>query len=120
MWKMVKGKGKSTASTAGPPSSSGKGNKVPAQDDFIFFANDTKGDKGKRGAPSNSKTSVTSTPGGGNEGPPKPTVKQLIGGQSWTGKLPVNLLSEHCQKQKWENPEYDTVRVPYLYPINGN
>ncbi|QGA14617.1 hypothetical protein EYB26_002273 [Talaromyces marneffei] len=36
----------------------------------------------------------------------KPTVKQLIGGASWTGKLPVNLLSEHCQKQKWEKPEY--------------
>lgn len=39
----------------------------------------------------------------------KPTVKQLIGGASWTGKLPVNLLSEHCQKQKWEKPEYTMV-----------
>ncbi|KAJ9376654.1 hypothetical protein DTO063F5_8677 [Paecilomyces variotii] len=36
----------------------------------------------------------------------KPTVKQMIGGASWTGKLPVNMLSEHCQKQKWEKPEY--------------
>ncbi|EED12889.1 DEAD/DEAH box helicase, putative [Talaromyces stipitatus ATCC 10500] len=42
-----------------------------------------------------------------NEGEAKkPTVKQIIGGASWTGKLPVNLLSEHCQKQKWEKPEY--------------
>lgn len=41
--------------------------------------------------------------------PKKPTVKELIGGSSWTGKLPVNLLSEHCQKQKWEKPEYTMV-----------
>ncbi|KAL7962446.1 P-loop containing nucleoside triphosphate hydrolase protein [Trichoderma compactum] len=39
---------------------------------------------------------------------PKPTVKQIIGGSSWTGKLPVNLLSEYCQKQKWDKPVYDT------------
>ncbi|KAJ6144763.1 hypothetical protein N7470_008658 [Penicillium chermesinum] len=40
------------------------------------------------------------------EEPKKPTVKEVIGGASWTGKLPVNMLSEHCQKQKWEKPEY--------------
>ncbi|PHH88822.1 hypothetical protein CDD83_7003 [Cordyceps sp. RAO-2017] len=40
--------------------------------------------------------------------PPKPTVKQIIGGSSWTGKLPVNLLSEYCQKQRWDKPDYDT------------
>lgn len=39
----------------------------------------------------------------------KPSVKQVIGGASWTGKLPVNMLSEHCQKQKWEKPEYTMV-----------
>ena len=39
----------------------------------------------------------------------KPTVKEVIGGSSWTGKLPVNMLSEHCQKQKWEKPEYSMV-----------
>ncbi|KAF7550914.1 hypothetical protein G7046_g7871 [Stylonectria norvegica] len=44
--------------------------------------------------------------------PPKPTVKQLIGGSSWTGKLPVNLLSEYCQKQKWHKPEFDTKKGP--------
>lgn len=43
------------------------------------------------------------------EVPKKPTAKQLIGGASWTGKLPVNMLSEHCQKQKWEKPEYTMV-----------
>lgn len=43
------------------------------------------------------------------EEPKKPSVKEMIGGVSWTGKLPVNLLSEHCQKQKWEKPEYTMV-----------
>ncbi|KAL6721550.1 putative ATP-dependent RNA helicase ucp12 [Lecanora helva] len=36
----------------------------------------------------------------------KPDTRTLIGGASWTGKLPVNMLSEHCQKQKWHKPEY--------------
>ena len=36
----------------------------------------------------------------------KSDTRSLIGGASWTGKLPVNLLSEHCQKQKWAKPEY--------------
>lgn len=48
----------------------------------------------------------------GPVGPPRPTVKQLIGGSSWTGKLPVNLLSEYCQKQKWDRPDYDTRKTP--------
>jgi predicted lipid-binding transport protein (Tim44 family) len=39
----------------------------------------------------------------------KPSVKQVIGGASWTGKLPVNMMSEHCQKHKWEKPEYTMV-----------
>ncbi|KAL4958054.1 P-loop containing nucleoside triphosphate hydrolase protein [Aspergillus filifer] len=41
----------------------------------------------------------------------KPTVKQMIGGASWTGKLPVNMMSEHCQKHKWEKPEYTMDKV---------
>ncbi|KAJ5755077.1 hypothetical protein N7533_004620 [Penicillium manginii] len=44
------------------------------------------------------------------EEPKKPTVKEVIGGASWTGKLPVNMLSEHCQKQKWERPEYGMIQ----------
>lgn len=43
------------------------------------------------------------------EEPKKPSVKDVIGGASWTGKLPVNMLAEHCQKQKWEKPEYSMV-----------
>lgn len=65
------------------------------------------GGKGKKGAKGDSTpTEVTPVE------PPKPTVKQLIGGSSWTGKLPVNLLSEYCQKQKWERPVYDTKKTP--------
>lgn len=45
------------------------------------------------------------------EEPKKPSVKEVIGGASWTGKLPVNMLSEHCQKQKWEKPEYSMVNI---------
>lgn len=44
------------------------------------------------------------------EEPKKPSVKEVIGGASWTGKLPVNMLAEHCQKQKWDKPEYTMVR----------
>ncbi|KAL5606143.1 hypothetical protein BROUX41_006089 [Berkeleyomyces rouxiae] len=44
--------------------------------------------------------------------PPKLTAKQIIGGASWTGKLPVNLFNEYCQKQKWEKPVYDMRKTP--------
>ena len=46
------------------------------------------------------------------EGSKKPDTRTLISGStSWTGKLPVNLLSEHCQKNKWEKPEYSMVMI---------
>ncbi|OLN95452.1 putative ATP-dependent RNA helicase ucp12 [Colletotrichum chlorophyti] len=45
----------------------------------------------------------------------KPTVKQIIGGSSWTGKLPVNLFNEFCQKQQWEKPVYDMRKTPEGY-----
>ncbi|GKZ30193.1 hypothetical protein AbraIFM66950_008142 [Aspergillus brasiliensis] len=45
------------------------------------------------------------------EEPKKPSVKEVIGGASWTGKLPVNMLAEHCQKQKWEKPEYTMMKA---------
>ena len=44
--------------------------------------------------------------------PPRIDVKKVIGGASWTGKLPVNLLSEHCQRQKWNKPDYSMRQVP--------
>ncbi|PHH68989.1 hypothetical protein CDD80_7087 [Ophiocordyceps camponoti-rufipedis] len=66
------------------------------------------GGKGKKGQ---KKTEPVAAPAPAPAAPPKPTVKQIIGGSSWTGKLPVNLLSEHCQRQRWEKPEYDTRRT---------
>jgi ATP-dependent RNA helicase DHX57 len=44
------------------------------------------------------------------DAPKPPDIKKLIGGASWTGKLPANLLSEHFQKQKWAKPDYKMVR----------
>ena len=41
----------------------------------------------------------------------RPDTKKIIGGASWTGKLPVNLLSEHCQRQKWNRPDYQGRQV---------
>ena len=68
--------------------------------------------KGKKG-----QKSGTATPEIAPAAPPKPTVKQIIGGSSWTGKLPVNLLSEYCQKQKWERPEYNTRKTPEGFSV---
>jgi len=45
----------------------------------------------------------------GDDATKRPDTRKLIGGASWTGKLPVNMLSEHCQKQKWARPVYKTV-----------
>jgi ATP-dependent RNA helicase DHX57 len=49
-----------------------------------------------------------------NEVPAAPRVeaRKVIGGASWTGKLPVNLLSELCQRQKWNKPEYSMRKLP--------
>ncbi|KAK4203323.1 putative ATP-dependent RNA helicase [Triangularia verruculosa] len=120
------------ASASAGKGSSGKKDsskkKPPAEDDsFIVFTNSDKDPKrrgggGNSGGPS--KGGHLSSSGGGgpagqqqqqqeslDSGPPKPTVKQIIGGASWTGKLPVNLLSEHCQRQKWDRPEYNTMKT---------
>src|SRR3954471_11529625 len=99
----------------GPKPGSGQGAKKPSpatttgDDSFIVFSNSDKDPKPKRPAPSSAAGPS------GQDGPalageaPRPNVKKIIGGASWTGKLPVNLLSEHCQKQKWEKPEYTMV-----------
>ncbi|KAL8715388.1 MAG: hypothetical protein Q9220_000721 [cf. Caloplaca sp. 1 TL-2023] len=68
-------------------------------------------DKPKKGKKNLSKDDEEKNRNDGHNGqdqdaPKKPDTRQLIGGASWTGKLPVNLLSEHCQKQKWAKPEY--------------
>jgi ATP-dependent RNA helicase DHX57 len=51
----------------------------------------------------------------GEAEPKRMSVQQLIGGPSWTGKLPQTLLYEHCVKAGWNKPEYTT--VPQAYPF---
>lgn len=90
-----KGKGKAEQPAAGPAN--------PAKDAA----------KGKKGQ----KTAEPAAPPVPAAPPPKPTVKQIIGGSSWTGKLPVNLLSEYCQKQQWGKPDYDTRKTPEGFSV---
>lgn len=85
-----------------------------ADDSFIVFSNSDKDPKPKRQTNSNDGPSVAGSsgldgPALAGEAAKRPDVKKLIGGASWTGKLPVNMLSEHCQKQKWDKPEYTMV-----------
>ncbi|CAK3856244.1 related to DEAD DEAH box helicase [Lecanosticta acicola] len=68
--------------------------KQPALDDA-----QKNGGKGKEAA----SASGSSVPA---EAEKKPDPRTLIGGASWTGKLPQTLFNEHCQKQKWDKPEY--------------
>lgn len=86
-------------------------------------SNKTSGGKGKA-----ADSSASAGAGGGGGGsaakqqpqaqqaptePPQLTVKQIIGGLSWTGKVPVNLLSEHCQKSGWDgHVEYRIRQFP--------
>ncbi|KAK4113864.1 P-loop containing nucleoside triphosphate hydrolase protein [Canariomyces notabilis] len=113
------------APAAGKSSTKKDAKKAPAAEgDFIVFTNSDKDPKGKRGGgggggggPSNSSSANTNPGDNTADGPPRPTARQLIGGASWTGKLPVNLLSEHCQKQKWEKPDYNTIKTKEGYSV---
>ncbi|KAK0719817.1 P-loop containing nucleoside triphosphate hydrolase protein [Lasiosphaeris hirsuta] len=96
--------------------------KPPPEDDFIVFTNSDKETKGRRGGgaaagPSDPNKSAGTSAAVVDDGPPKPTIKQIIGGASWTGKLPVNLLSEHCQKQKWDRPDFNTIKTPEGFSV---
>ncbi|KAI5357707.1 Putative helicase, RWD domain, Helicase-associated domain, UBA-like superfamily [Septoria linicola] len=81
-----------------------KKNKKPAQDSSSAAA----------GASSKVKAAaaVAGATGAQPEEPKKPDTRTLIGGASWTGKLPQTMFNEHCQKQKWERPEYTIHRNP--------
>ncbi|KAF1827047.1 P-loop containing nucleoside triphosphate hydrolase protein [Dissoconium aciculare CBS 342.82] len=85
---------------------------------FIVFGNDDKPGKksqasasGGNAAPAKAKAPAAAT---GNatvpEAEKKPDTRTLIAGSSWTGKLPMTLFNEHCQKQKFEKPEYTVHR----------
>ncbi|EEH44819.1 uncharacterized protein PADG_01108 [Paracoccidioides brasiliensis Pb18] len=76
-------------------------------DDFVALGDP----KGKSKATDRTKAAQKDSKDGPGEEQKKPTVRSVIGGASWTGKLPVNMLSEHCQKQKWEKPEYTMIKT---------
>ncbi|KYG47320.1 hypothetical protein M433DRAFT_133072 [Acidomyces richmondensis BFW] len=91
---------------------------------FITFGHDDKpGKKSKQQQVAGNGTSGAGAGGGGSKdkgvtgGPPvhtgdkKPDTRTLIAGASWTGKLPMTLFNEHCQKQHWEKPEYTVQRA---------
>lgn len=64
---------------------------------------------------SKAKTTTTANGAAVEEQKPedkKPDTRTLIGGASWTGKLPMTLFNELCQKSKWEKPEYTIHRNP--------
>ncbi|KAI1801042.1 P-loop containing nucleoside triphosphate hydrolase protein [Daldinia bambusicola] len=111
----------SSSSSSKKSSKTGKNATASQQnDDFIVFTNSTNDSKSNRkggGGGGGSSTNAGGKKSGAGEstaaessGPPKPTIKQIIGGASWTGKLPVNLLSEHCQRQKWDKPDYQLIK----------
>lgn len=91
-----------------PPKSATDGD-----DSYIVFSNakDDKKVKKAEDKASASKDGSNTTRPAGEDAPKRPDTRKLIGGASWTGKLPVNMLSEHCQKQRWEKPEYTMVGI---------
>ena len=80
-------------------------------DSYIVFGNGKNDGKAKKAETRDvaGQNGVKTINGPGEDAPKKPDTRTLIGGASWTGKLPVNMLSEHCQKQRWQKPEYTMV-----------
>lgn len=113
----------SMGKSAHPPrkGASNKTSAIPEGSEYISF-----GDKKSKGGASSkanpdSGAQVSSDKGKGkvaaaaqDDGPKKPTAREVIGGASWTGKLPQNLFNEHCQRAKWERPDYTMVKVPSI------
>ena len=81
----------------------------PEEDESFIIFGDGKSGKKAKSKENAGRNSITESPEQAKDAPKKPDTRQLIGGASWTGKLPVNLLSELCQKQKWDKPEYTMV-----------
>ncbi len=98
---------------AGGGSSSKKTLPLPGNDDDgsnIIFGDDKPKKRNKKSSTTAAQQDDTTNPPG-QDAPKKPDTRALIGGASWTGKLPVNLLSEHCQKQKWGKPDYTMTKA---------
>ena len=101
------------------PGAPGASKKALANDEdgsYIVFGNDTSDTKKKKAVAGSSSRATGDAAPSADDVAKKPDARQLIGGASWTGKLPVNMLSEHCQKQKWGKPEYTMVGVESFLP----
>lgn len=124
-------KGQPRGSKPGGGAGGGAKSKKPSpatttgDDSFIVFSNSDKEPKPRKPPAERAGVSASAA---GQSGPalagevvaPRPDVKKIIGGASWTGKLPVTMLSEHCQKQKWERPEYTMVWAPGRLRVRAN
>ncbi|KAI9321214.1 P-loop containing nucleoside triphosphate hydrolase protein [Dichotomocladium elegans] len=62
----------------------------------------------KSGNAGSSKPTSSNNSGGASTDPQAAEKKSIFG--DWTGKTPVSLLHEHCQRQGWEKPIYDMTR----------
>lgn len=82
-----------------------------ADDSYIVFSNaKDKAENKDAGRPRKEQSAPNGTQqGAAGDAQKRADTRTLIGGASWTGKLPVNMLAEHCQKQRWERPEYTMV-----------
>ena len=84
---------------------------VPDGDHIVFSnAKDKPNKVGNK--PENATAKAGPSTGGSDQPPPRPDARKIIGGASWTGKLPQQMLSEHCQKQKWMKPDFSMRQVP--------
>lgn len=81
----------------------------PDEGSHIVFTNAKDDSKAKKKAPA---PTVPAAGGPTENAPKQPDTRTLIGGASWTGKLPLNMLSEHCQKQKWGKPDFSMSKTP--------
>ncbi|EMD65010.1 hypothetical protein COCSADRAFT_180979 [Bipolaris sorokiniana ND90Pr] len=95
-----------------PRSKPAKKSVLPEEDTSFIVFGDGKAKK-KKGESSGGDAAQNDGKGKGKggaaqpeDGPKRPDTRTLIAGASWTGKLPVNLLSEHFQKQQWAKPDY--------------
>ncbi|KAL1797693.1 hypothetical protein ACET3X_004299 [Alternaria dauci] len=98
---------------AHPPRGKPAKKTVPPEEDTSFIVFGDGKAKKKKGESSGGDADQNEGKGKGKagagtaeDGPKKPDTRTLIAGASWTGKLPVNLLSEHFQKQQWSKPDY--------------
>ena len=86
---------------------------APEEDTSFIVFGDGKPKKKKSessGTQADDKAKGKGPAGQAEDGPKKPDIRTLIGGASWTGKLPVSLFSEYLQKQQWGKPDYRIVR----------